>query len=125
MVLALLKSDLFTILRAVREERLHEVEVAFDEGAAACVIMASKGYPLAYEKGFEITLPEAVADHVLVAGAKASGGKLLTSGGRVLGVVGTGPTLREALDLAYERVNEISFENAFYRRDIGKRALEA
>ena len=124
-VLALLRSDLFTILRAVREERLHEVEVAFEEGAAACVIMASKGYPLAYEKGFEITLSEAVADHVLVAGAKASGGKLLTSGGRVLGVVGTGPTLREALDLAYERVGQISFENAYYRRDIGKRALEA
>ena len=123
-VLALLRSDLFTILRAVREERLHEVEVAFEE-SAACVIMASKGYPLAYEKGFEITLPEAVADHVLVAGAKASGGKLLTSGGRVLGVVGTGPTLREALDLAYERVGQISFENAYYRRDIGKRALEA
>ena len=124
-VLALLKSDLLTILRAVREERLHEVEVTFEEGAAACVIMASKGYPLAYEKGFEITLPEAVADHVLVAGAKASGGKLLTSGGRVLGAVGTGPTLREALDLAYERVGRISFENAYYRRDIGKRALEA
>ena len=124
-VLALLRSDLFTILQAVREERLAEVEVTFDEGAAACVIMASRGYPLAYEKGYEITMAEGVEDHVLVAGARAQGGKLYTSGGRVLGVVGTGPTLEQALDLAYARVEQISFENAYYRRDIGKRALEA
>ena len=124
-VLALLKSDLFTILRAVREERLRDVEVAFDDGAAACVIMASEGYPLAYKKGYEITMAEGVEAHVLVAGAKEQGGKLYTSGGRVLGVVGTGPTLRQALDLAYERVGQISFDNMYYRRDIGKRALEA
>ena len=124
-VLALLGSDLFTIMRAVTEERLEEAEVRFKKGAAACVILASKGYPLSYEKGFEIEMPESVRPHVLFAGAKERDGKLVTSGGRVLGVVGTGATLPEALSLAYERAEEITFANKFYRRDIGKRALEA
>ena len=124
-VLALLQSDLFTIMRAVTEGRLSEADVRFSSEAAACVILASKGYPLAYEKGFEITMSEAVRPHVLFAGAREKDGKLLTSGGRVMGVVGKGATLREALALAYERAGQISFENAFYRRDIGKRALEA
>ena len=124
-VLALLESDLFTIMRAVTEERLHEAEVRFSKGAAACVILASKGYPLSYEKGFKITMSEEVRPHVLFAGAREKDGALLTSGGRVLGVVGTGRTLPEALALAYQRVEQVSFENEFYRRDIGKRALEA
>mgnify|MGYP003305635081 CR=1 FL=1 len=124
-VLALLGSDLFTIMRAVTEKRLEEAEVRFKKGAAACVILASKGYPLSYEKGFEIEMPESVRPHVLFAGAKEKDGKLVTSGGRVLGVVGTGATLPEALSLAYERAEEITFANKFYRRDIGKRALEA
>ena len=124
-VLALLESDLFSIMRAVTAERLSEAEVRFSAGAAACVILASRGYPLAYEKGFEISMSEEVRPHVLFAGVKAQNGKLLTGGGRVLGVVGTGATLPEALDLAYERVGQVSFENEYYRRDIGKRALEA
>ena len=112
-------------MRAVTEERLEEAEVRFKKGAAACVILASKGYPLSYEKGFEIEMPESVRPHVLFAGAKEKDGKLVTSGGRVLGVVGTGATLPEALALAYARAEEITFANKFYRRDIGKRALEA
>ena len=124
-VLALLESDLFSIMRAVTEERLSEADVRFSSEAAACVILASKGYPLAYEKGFEITVSEDVRPHVLFAGAKEKDGKLYTSGGRVLGVVGRGAKLAEALALAYERAEQISFENKFYRRDIGKRALEA
>jgi phosphoribosylamine--glycine ligase len=124
-VLALLESDLFTIMRAVTEERLDRAEVRFSSGAAACVILASQGYPLAYEKGFEIEMPEDVRPHVLFAGAKEKDGKLYTSGGRVLGVVGTGATLPQALALAYERVEQITFANKFYRHDIGKRALEA
>ena len=124
-VLALLESDLFSIMRAVTEERLSEADVRFSPEAAACVILASKGYPLAYEKGFEITVSEDVRPHVLFAGAKEKDGKLYTSGGRVLGVVGRGAKLAEALALAYERTEQISFENKFYRRDIGKRALEA
>ena len=124
-VLALLESDLFSIMRAVTEERLSEADVRFSSEAAACVILASKGYPLAYEKGFEITVSEDVRPHVLFAGAKEKDGKLYTSGGRVLGVVGRGAKLAEALALAYERAEEITFANKFYRRDIGKRALEA
>ena len=124
-VLALLESDLFTVMQAVTEERLSEAEVRFASGAAACVILASQGYPLAYEKGFEISMTEAVRPHLLFAGAKEKDGKLYTSGGRVLGVVARGKDLREALALAYGRVEQVSFTNEFYRRDIGKRALEA
>ena len=124
-VLALLESDLFSIMRAVTEERLDQADVRFSKGAAAYVILASKGYPQSYEKGFEISMSESVRPHVLVAGAKLKEGRLVTSGGRVLGVVGTGKDLREALELAYSRTGDISFENKFYRRDIGKRALEA
>ena len=124
-VLALLESDLFSIMRAVTEERLSEADIRFSGDAAACVIMASSGYPVSYEKGYEIIVDEDALPHVLFAGAKEKDGKLFTNGGRVLGVVGRGKTLQEALDLAYKRVKKISFENAFYRRDIGKRALEA
>lgn len=124
-VLALLESDLFSIMRAVTEERLSEADIRFSDDAAACVIMASGGYPLSYGKGFEIIVDGDVLPHVLFAGAKEKDGKLFTNGGRVLGVVGRGETLQEALDLAYKRVKKISFDNAFYRRDIGKRALEA
>ena len=86
--------------------------------------MASEGYPEKYEKGFEITMPE--DKNIYVAGAKLSeDGKLLTNGGRVLGVTETGDTLKEAIDKAYETVKTVSFANAYYRKDIGKRALEA
>ena len=124
-VLPLLESDLFTVMRACTEGRLAETEVRFSKGAAACVIMASEGYPVAYEKGFPISIPADGWDRVCVAGAKDRNGTLVTSGGRVLGVTGTAPTLREALDRAYELAGRISFENAFYRRDIGARALRA
>ncbi len=94
--------------------------------AACCVVMASKGYPTAYEKGFEITLPELQGDeHVFIAGAKLNEGKLVTSGGRVLGAVTVKPTLKEAIDASYGLVDRIHFDNAFYRRDIGQRALAA
>ncbi|MDO4852300.1 MAG: phosphoribosylamine--glycine ligase [Clostridia bacterium] len=124
-VLALLKSDLFTIFRAVTEQRLSEVPVAFSDGYAACVILASKGYPLSYEKGFPIVMEQDAQPHVLIAGAKEQNGRLITSGGRVLGVIGTGETLEKALDTAYARVKKISFANAFYRSDIGARAKKA
>ena len=124
-VLALLESDLFTIMRAVTDGRLDETEVRFSADAAACVILASKGYPLSYEKGFAITMDEDVRPHVLFAGVKEKDGTLVTSGGRVLGVVGRAANLRDALALAYDRAERIEFENRFYRRDIGKRALEA
>ena len=124
-VLPLLKSDLLTVMQAVTEERLAETEVEFSDGAAACVIMASEGYPVSYEKGYEITIPESVQEHVYVAGAAEKDGKLLTSGGRVLGVTAVEPTLRQAIDSAYDMVKTISFGNAFYRHDIGARAMKA
>ena len=124
-VLPLLKSDLLTIMMAVTEERLAEATVEFDDGAAFCVIMASKGYPQKYDKGFEISIPEELSSSVYVAGAEMRDGKLLTSGGRVLGVTATADTLPDAIKAAYGKVENISFDNAYYRHDIGARALKA
>ena len=124
-VLPLLESDLLTVMQATTNGTLDKTEVKFSDGAAACVIMASAGYPEAYAKGKEITIPDELSDNVIVAGAKLEGGKLLTSGGRVLGVIGMADTLGVALDKAYENVSKINFEGAYYRRDIGARALAA
>ena len=124
-VLPLLKTDLLTVMQAVTEGRLADCPVEFSTEAAACVIMASKGYPGAYEKGFAITIPASDWDRVYVAGAKERDGQLVTSGGRVLGVTAVADTLPQALQDAYERVERIHFDNAYYRRDIGKRALAA
>ena len=124
-VLPLLKTDLLTVMQAVTNETLADLKVEFSDGAAACVIMASKGYPVAYEKGFEITIPEDVKPHTYVAGAVKKDGKLLTNGGRVLGVTAVEKDLPAALKEAYRMVESIHFDNAFYRHDIGKRALQA
>ena len=124
-VLPLLESDLLTIMQAVTEERLADVDVKFKNGSACCVIMASAGYPEKYEKGYEIDIPTEVSDKVYVAGAAIKDGKLLTSGGRVLGVTGTADDLRGAIAAAYANTEKISFGNAFYRHDIGQRALKA
>ena len=124
-VLPLLESDLLEVMMAVTEERLAECEVKFSDKSAACVIMASGGYPEKYDKGFEISIPEEVSEHVYVAGAAIKGEKLVTSGGRVLGVTAVEETLPKALKVAYERTEKISFEGAFYRKDIGSRALGA
>ena len=125
-VLPLLESDLLTIMQAVTEERLAEVEVKFaTDRAAACVIMASEGYPAHYEKGYPITIPADVADGVYVAGAALKDGQVVTAGGRVLGVSAVADDLPAALEAAYGKVSRIHFDNAYYRRDIGKKALKA
>ena len=124
-VLPLLESDLLTVMQAVTEERLDRVEVKFRDGCAACVIMASGGYPEHYAKGYEISIPEDLEAQVYVAGAEKREGRLVTSGGRVLGVTAVRDTLREALDASYAAVRRISFRDAYYRRDIGARALRA
>ncbi len=124
-VLPLLESDLLTVMKAVTEEKLAETEVKFGTGSAACVIMASGGYPTAYKKGFEITVPADCPAEVYVAGAELKDGKMVTSGGRVLGVTTVRNTLKEALDASYEAVKTIAFEGAYYRHDIGARALRA
>ena len=122
-VLPLLESDLLTVMMAVTEERLADTEVRFSDRAACCVIMASNGYPEKYEKGYEITIPEEIKDQVYVAGAAVKDGRLVTSGGRVLGAVSTAERLEDAILSAYKLVDKIRFEGAYYRHDIGARAL--
>lgn len=123
-VLPLLDTDLLTIMKACRFETLDELEIKFKDECVCCVVMASKGYPEKYDKGFEITFDEG-RDNVFIAGAKLEDGKLLTNGGRVLCATRTAPTLEEAIDKAYEAVKTIHFENAYYRTDIGQKALKA
>lgn len=124
-VLPLLKSDLLTVMMATTNQTLDKTPVEFENKHACCVIMASKGYPVSYKKGFEITIPETVKDRVYVAGAKMEDGKLLTSGGRVLGVTNIANTLKEAVELSYKDVEKITFDGATYRKDIGLKALKA
>ena len=124
-VLPLLESDLLEIMMATSSGNLEKCEVKFANKWACCVVMASKGYPEAYEKGFEITIDESVSDSVFVAGATISEGKLLTGGGRVLGVVAVEDDLGSAIKSAYSKVDKVSFANAYYRSDIGAKALLA
>ena len=123
-VLPLLESDLFTIMKATTNGTLKETEVKFSKNSAACVVMASDGYPQKYETGKELIISDDIKNNVYVAGARISNDTLLTAGGRVLGVTAVADDLKSALSLAYERVNKVNFSNAFYRKDIGKKALE-
>ena len=124
-VLPLLDSDLLTIMQATTNGTLNSVDVKFRNENACCVVMASDGYPQHYEKGFEITIDKDIEDKVYVAGAAIKDGKLVTSGGRVLGVVDTASSLQEAINKAYALTNKVKFDNAYFRKDIGKRALAA
>ena len=127
-VLPLLKTDLLTVMQAVHDETLSELSVEFSDEAAACVIVASGGYPKSYKKGCVMDfgkaeeLPDVTVYH---AGTALKDGKLVTSGGRVLGVTATGKDLETALQKSYAAVEEIHFDGAFYRKDIGQRALAA
>jgi len=124
-VLPLLESDLLEIMMAVADERLSEVEVKFGSKHACCVIMASNGYPASYEKGFEISVDADFGAELFVAGTKLEDNKLLTAGGRVLGVTAIGDTLESAVKESYKNVEKVHFGNAFWRKDIGQRALKA
>ncbi|MBE6727918.1 MAG: phosphoribosylamine--glycine ligase [Ruminococcaceae bacterium] len=124
-VLPLLESDLLTVMQAVTNGTLAETKVKFSNSHACCVVMASKGYPTSYEKGFEITIPDDTANTTFVAGAAIKDGKLVTSGGRVLGVTAVSDTLETAIKKAYEKVDTIHFDNAFFRHDIGAKAMKA
>lgn len=124
-VLPLLESDLLTIMMATTNGTLDKAEVKWSDKSACCVIMASKGYPTHYEKGFEITCEKDVKDDIYFAGAKLDGDKLLTNGGRVLGVTSIDESLEKAIKASYEKVSKIHFDNSFYRHDIGARALKA
>ena len=124
-VLPLLESDLLTIMQATTNGTLAQTEVKFRDDYACCVILASKGYPTAYEKGYPISIPEEIASHVYVAGAAQKDGQLVTSGGRVLGVTAVADSLKDAIREAYAMAETIRFDNCYYRHDIGARALEA
>ena len=124
-VLPLLESDLLTIMQATTNGTLEKTDVKFADRHACCVILASAGYPTAYEKGFEITMtPEAEAC-TYVAGGKLENGKLVTSGGRVTGTTAVADSLEEAIREAYRLSDGVSFRNAYRRSDIGQRALQA
>jgi len=124
-VLPLLKSDLFTIMKACREGNLADCDVEFANAHAACVVLASNGYPETYKTGYEIKVSNDFDANLYIAGAKLDDGKLLTAGGRVLGVTAVEPTLKEAIDKAYAECEKVTFENAYRRSDIGARALAA
>ncbi len=127
-VLPLLESDLFTIMKAVAEEKLAETEVKFRDGHACCVILASDGYPKKYQSGFPIHMPAELKHgaQVYIAGAKRDeNGTLLTAGGRVLGVTAVADSLKAAIANAYDAAAEVTFENAYKRNDIGARAMAA
>ena len=124
-VLPLLESDLLTVMKATTEGTLADCEVKFADKSACCVVMASKGYPEEYKSGFELKISPEVSDTVYVAGAKLADGVLVTAGGRVLGVTAVENTLGEAIASAYKKVEKVEFANAFYRHDIGGRAMKA
>ena len=120
-VLPLLESDLLEIMMHTADGTLSDADIRFKDECSCCVVMASDGYPKKYDTGFEITMP--TDKNIYIAGAKLADGKLLTSGGRVLGVTENAPTLAEAIEKAYETVKSVKFQNAYYRHDIGQKAL--
>ena len=125
-VLPLLESDLLTVMQATANGTLADVEVKFSDKSACCVIMASKGYPSAYESGCPMTLPaDDALGFIYVAGAKKTEKGLVSAGGRVLGVTAVADTLEEAVKKAYAKTETVDFANGFYRHDIGARALAA
>jgi phosphoribosylamine--glycine ligase len=124
-VLPLLESDLFTIMKACYDGTLDKTEVKFSDKSACCVVVASDGYPVKYESGFELKIADDIKDTTYVAGAKIKENKLVTAGGRVLGVTAIADNLKDAIASAYKNVNKVSFDNAYFRKDIGKRAMDA
>jgi len=127
-ILPLLDSDLVELIDACVKNRLKEISIEWKKGACVCVVLASRGYPDSYEKGFEIKGLEKVKNKIDVfvfhAGTTIKNCKLLTSGGRVLGVTATGRDLRDARDKAYGAIEDIYFEGMHYRKDIGIKALK-
>ena len=122
-VLPLLESDLLTVMRAVTDGTLADCPVRFRKAHACCLVLASAGYPAHYEKGYEIRIPAETLPHVYVAGAALKDGKLVTGGGRVLGVTAVADSLEKAVTEAYALGETITFENKYFRHDIGQRAL--
>ena len=119
-ILPMLKTDLLDIFEAITDERLADIQIEWEDGACVCVVLASGGYPVAYEKGKEITFGDLDEDVILChAGTKMKDGKLVTDGGRVLGVCAKGKTIEDARQKAYKNVEKVSFDGMHYRKDIG------
>ncbi len=124
-ILPMLKTDLLEIFEAIVDERLDEVKIEWEEGACVCVVLASGGYPEHYEKGKEITFGDLDEDVILChAGTALKEGKIVTSGGRVLGVCARGKDVEEARQKAYKNAEKIHFEGMYFRRDIGVKYRE-
>lgn len=128
-VLPRMKNDIVEVFEACIDGALDQIDLEFEDNAAVCVVLASEGYPVKYEKGLPISGLEAFQDQdsyfVFHAGTKAAEGKIVTNGGRVLGVTATGATLKEARANAYEATKWVTFDNKYCRSDIGKAIDEA
>lgn len=118
-VLTLMESDLLELIEAAMDERLNEIQLKWNTGVCVNVVLASKGYPGDFVKGYEISIDPTVKENVFLAGAKLDGGVLKTNGGRVLSVVGVGSTVEEAREDAYKKIEFVDFEGKYYRTDIG------
>ncbi|MBY0757229.1 phosphoribosylamine--glycine ligase [Clostridium sardiniense] len=119
-VLSLMETDLLELIEASIDERLNEMEVKWKDEVCLNVVMASRGYPATSETGYEINILDDVKDDVFIAGAKIDEDKLITSGGRVLSVIGRGKTIEEARENVYKNIEKVNFEGAYFRKDIGK-----
>ncbi len=124
-VLPLMQSGLLEVMLACTQGRLKDADVRFSDKASCCLVKASEGYPEKYESGYEITVDGELDAELYIAGAKLDGDKLLTAGGRVLGVTAVADTLAEAVEKAYREGEKVRFANQFFRHDIGARALAA
>lgn len=124
-VLPLMQSGLLEVMLACTEGRLKDADVRFSDKASCCLVKASEGYPEKYESGYEITVDGELDAELYIAGAKLDGDRLLTAGGRVLGVTAVADTLAEAVEKAYREGEKVRFANQFFRHDIGARALAA
>lgn len=118
-VLNLMESDLLELIEAALNEDLEKAEVKWNTGACVNVVLASKGYPGSFVKGYEIAVDDEVKDKVFIAGAKLEDGVLKTNGGRVLSVVGVGKTVEEAREDVYKSIEKVNFKDKYYRSDIG------
>jgi len=124
-ILPPLENDLLDLFLATTQQRLDEKSIHINNDHYCCVVLSSEGYPVEYEKGKEITGIDEVDEGILVflAGTTQEDGKLLSNGGRVLNVVGSGNTLQQAIDKTYKNIDHVQFENRYYRKDIGHKGL--
>ena len=120
-----MESDLLEAMMATTNGTLKDCDIKFSQDSACCVIVASKGYPLSYQKDFLIEIDDDILDDCDIAGAYLKDNKLYSNGGRVIALTKTAPTLKEAIDASYKALKGIHFENGYYRHDIGQRALKA